>query len=549
MTESVRGDLAVTERAELSDAALVEATREGDQSAFGELWRRHYPSAVAAARATTTKFDADDLAQESFVAILNAIKRGGGPTSGFRAYLLTAVRNTAAGWGRSSREFADDELDAHVDPDWDPAETEQELDRSLTATAFRSLPTRWQEVLWYTEIEQMKPAAIAPLLGMKPVAVAQLAFRAREGLREAWIQAHLRSLSDDSECKWVVERLGTYARKNSSKRDATRIDAHLLECPRCVIVLDEAGHVSSRLALVMLPLALGVVGAGGYLASVQGVPVSGAVAAGADGVFADAGVNSSSGGASSASSAGHAVHAMGMGAKIALSAAAVTVAVAIAGGITVAALSRPNTPAQARPEAVAEVDETREVIPEPEPIVEPEELVEPPAVEPPVAEPPVAEPPVAAPEVESPVQSAPAAPVAPTPAPVPTPQPEPTPTPTPSPTPTPTPTPTPSDPPVEVPPADFPTVAGWSAFVDGLGQVNIDIVVPIPEGQQLRIGLAGDTPQLVSPGPDGTALVTLMSTTEQLDAAAEVVFSYVNEFGAGPELGIPLNIFDPRSFS
>ncbi len=51
-------------------------------------------------------------------------------------------------------------------------------------------------MLWYSEIEQMKPAEIAPLLGMKATAVAQLTFRAREGLREAWMQAHLRSVED-----------------------------------------------------------------------------------------------------------------------------------------------------------------------------------------------------------------------------------------------------------------------------------------------------------------------------------------------------------------
>ena len=163
-----------------------------------------------------------------------------------------------------------DDLDAVEDPATSDEATESALDRGLTHQAFRSLPSRWQEVLWYTEIEQMKPAEIAPLLGMKPTAVAQLAFRAREGLREAWIQAHLQSLADGSDCQWTVERLGAHARANLARRDQSKVDAHLAECTRCAIVAAEAKEVSSRLALVLLPLTLGITGSAAYLATLQG---------------------------------------------------------------------------------------------------------------------------------------------------------------------------------------------------------------------------------------------------------------------------------------
>ncbi|WP_127475067.1 sigma-70 family RNA polymerase sigma factor [Microbacterium sulfonylureivorans] len=252
-----------------SDSELVDAVRAGDSNAYAELWRRHYRAGVAAARAVTGTFDADDLVQESFTAIYQAIRKGKGPTSGFRPYLLASVRNTAAGWGRAKRESADDQLDLVADPSSSDRSADDAFDRTLTVGAFRSLPTRWQEVLWYTEVEQMKPAEVAPLLGLRAAAVSQLAFRAREGLREAWIQGHLRSLDDKPECEWTVAHLGAYARENASRRDVERVRAHLDGCARCVIVAEEAGNVSSRIALVLLPLALGVAGAGGYLASLQ----------------------------------------------------------------------------------------------------------------------------------------------------------------------------------------------------------------------------------------------------------------------------------------
>ena len=73
------------------DADLVLRTRSGDRAAFGELWRRHYRSGIVVANSITTQFDADDLVQEAYARIFQAIARGGGPTGSFRAYLFTSI--------------------------------------------------------------------------------------------------------------------------------------------------------------------------------------------------------------------------------------------------------------------------------------------------------------------------------------------------------------------------------------------------------------------------------------------------------------------------
>ncbi|EQM82326.1 sigma-70 family RNA polymerase sigma factor [Microbacterium maritypicum] len=316
----------------IGDADLILRTRSGDTEAFGELWRRHYPSGLSVARSVTSSIDPDDLVQESYTRIYQAIIKGGGPNGSFRAYLFTSIRNTAAGWGRARRETAIDELDTVADPDTTDQAASEALDRSLTAQAFRSLPSRWQEVLWYTEIEQMKPQEVGPLLGMKAGAVSQLAFRAREGLREAWIQAHLRSAEDGSECQWTIEHLGAYSRGNLSTRDHKRLELHLDECARCMIVAAEAKDVSKRLALVLLPLVLGVTGAAGYLATLQGAgtpivalaampsSIPGAVFAGdpgashaATGLAATGGSGSGSGGGAGGSAGGTAGSSAGAG--------------------------------------------------------------------------------------------------------------------------------------------------------------------------------------------------------------------------------------------
>lgn len=265
---------------ERSDAELIEHTRTGSQDAYAELWRRHSNAGRTVARSITSSLDPDDLVSESFARIYQAVRRGKGPTGAFRPYLFTTIRNTAAAWGRSRRETSLDTLDSFEDPDTNEASSIEALDRSLSARAFRSLPTRWQEVLWYTEIEAMTPAEVAPLLGMKANAVSALAYRAREGLREAWIQAHLQAVDDDSEHAFTISRLGAYARGNLAARDTAKVEAHLDACQRCTIVAAEAKEVGSRMALVLLPLVAGTAGAAGYTAWLQtGGPSAAAVAA------------------------------------------------------------------------------------------------------------------------------------------------------------------------------------------------------------------------------------------------------------------------------
>jgi len=405
----------------IGDADLILRTRSGDTEAFGELWRRHYPSGLSVARSVTSSIDPDDLVQEAYTRIYQAIVKGGGPNGSFRAYLFTSIRNTAAGWGRSRRETAIDELDTVADPDTTDQAASEALDRSLTAQAFRSLPSRWQEVLWYTEIEQMKPQEVGTLLGMKAGAVSQLAFRAREGLREAWIQAHLRSAEDGSECQWTIEHLGAYSRGNLSTRDHKRLELHLDECARCMIVAAEAKDVSQRLALVLLPLVLGVTGAAGYLATLQGAgtpivalaampsSIPGAVFVGdpgaghaATGLAATGGSGSGAGGstggaAGSSAGAGSAGGAFtGIGALVGVGSAALVVAGVVAASTIIPGLagaepatSLPNAgdedsssiAADVGPDDTLNLDEPVVIVPPPAepPVTAPEESPAPPA--------------------------------------------------------------------------------------------------------------------------------------------------------------------------
>jgi hypothetical protein len=120
-------------------------------------------------------------------------------------------------------------------------------------------------VLWHLEVEGQKPADIAPLLGMSANSVSALAYRAREGLRQAFVSMHANDVADET-CAWVRANLGAYVRKGASKRDAAKIDTHLQECRECSGIYLELVEVNSNLGAVLAPAILGAAGAG-YLAA------------------------------------------------------------------------------------------------------------------------------------------------------------------------------------------------------------------------------------------------------------------------------------------
>jgi RNA polymerase sigma factor (sigma-70 family) len=240
---------------EVGDSELVQQVRDGVPDAAGVLWERHARASRAAARRITRAFDSDDLVQEAFTRTLSAIRGGRGPTGPFRPYLYASIRNIAASW--SHRGSADPIEEAHdvADPTSDFGAAS--LDRILAARAFRTLPEEWRTVLWYADVEGMGAKDIAPLTGLTPGAVASLTYRAREGLRRAWIQAHISDALVDDDCRWAVERIPGHLRGSLSRAHAARMRDHLAGCARCTLLVEELEDVAERLRVILLPLVLG----------------------------------------------------------------------------------------------------------------------------------------------------------------------------------------------------------------------------------------------------------------------------------------------------
>ncbi|MEP9383731.1 sigma-70 family RNA polymerase sigma factor [Nocardioides sp. KR10-350] len=254
---------------EPGDAELISAVRAGDLEAYGTLFERHVEAARRLARQLVSAGDVDDLVSESFAKVLAVLQKGGGPDLAFRAYLLTSLRRLHVDKIRAgSRLTTTDDLTPY-DPGVPFEDTAVAgFDNQAAAKAFAQLPERWQQVLWHTEVEGQKPAEIAPLLGMSPNSVSALAYRAREGLRQAFISMHAQDAVDDA-CARTRANLGAYIRNGLSKRDAAKVEEHLKGCRPCTAIYLELTEVNSNLGALLAPLLLGSAGVG-YLAAATG---------------------------------------------------------------------------------------------------------------------------------------------------------------------------------------------------------------------------------------------------------------------------------------
>ncbi|MFI9007823.1 sigma-70 family RNA polymerase sigma factor [Actinosynnema sp. NPDC053489] len=270
-----------------SDAELIDAVRGGRIHAYGQLFERHVRAARNFARQLAwSDAEAEDLVSDAFARVLDTLRAGGGPDSAFRAYLLTAVRHTAYDKTRRDKKLklADDvEAVSGVEkvttvPFHDPAVAT--LERSLASRAFASLPERWQTVLWQTEIEGQSASELAKLLGLTANGASALAYRAREGLKTAYLQAHL-AHNPTSRCRATVLKLAAWTRGVLTKRETAQVEAHLDECADCRAMAAELADVNGTMRAVVAPLVLGA-GVTGYLAGtakVAGVAANSATTA------------------------------------------------------------------------------------------------------------------------------------------------------------------------------------------------------------------------------------------------------------------------------
>jgi RNA polymerase sigma-70 factor (ECF subfamily) len=163
-----------------SVAQLVENARRGDPAAFDELVRRHLRAAYAVALAVLGRpADADDVAQEAFVAALERLEDCREPAR-FSGWLIRIVRNRAlhALEKRKLRDPQDNAGEVAV-----PAAAADVVLRAKLLAALATLSETQRSVVLLHDLDGWTHAEIADALGLTENNCRQHLFAARRALR------------------------------------------------------------------------------------------------------------------------------------------------------------------------------------------------------------------------------------------------------------------------------------------------------------------------------------------------------------------------------
>ncbi len=238
MRNTIRQDVA------RNDAALLSQVRAGNTEAYAELWRRHQGVAINTASLLVPHAEVQDVVSETHAQLYKTLKKGDGPHAAFRPYLVQSVRNSAMRWYRNKGERADS-LEEVGDISEQPNQVGLET-RLVLFEAFAKLPVLWQQVLWATDVEQAPPREIAQQVGLTANNVGVIAHRARQRLRELWLELHLPHESQ-RECEPIHAQLPAYFANRLSKGRATRVNEHLAGCSQCRATLEASIGDAKRL--------------------------------------------------------------------------------------------------------------------------------------------------------------------------------------------------------------------------------------------------------------------------------------------------------------
>ena len=168
--------------------AVLAAATNGDEQAFGALWRDLQPALLRYLNAFGPSAG-EDLASETWLRVVKALDSFSGDERAFRAWVFTVARHRAVDrWRRTTRHH--DELvplDAltNLPASDDPAGTAVDVISSQAAVAqIATLPPDQAEVVLLRVVAGLDVAEVAAITGKRPGNVRVLAHRALRRLAQ-----------------------------------------------------------------------------------------------------------------------------------------------------------------------------------------------------------------------------------------------------------------------------------------------------------------------------------------------------------------------------
>ncbi len=169
-----------------SDEVLLARVAEGDETACRVLLGRHLGPIVAfAARLLGDSTEAEDVAQETFLALWRQAGRWRPGAARLSTWLHTVARNGALDRLRRRRTVPLEEAPEPVDPGPGPAQAVQALDVArVVEAATRTLPERQRAALALCHYQELSNIEAAAVLELSVEALESLLSRGRRGLRQ-----------------------------------------------------------------------------------------------------------------------------------------------------------------------------------------------------------------------------------------------------------------------------------------------------------------------------------------------------------------------------
>jgi DNA-directed RNA polymerase specialized sigma24 family protein len=231
----------------LRDDQLLDAVRTGDTDAFGVLYARHAAQARrVAAQLADSQADGEDATSAAFLALLEQLLAGHGPTLSFWPDLLARLHH-ATSQSRAELRFTDREeiqdaclSDALLDS------VRRQRERDVTRQAYACLSGRTQKLLRCLVIQGMSVDAVAASLRTEPKLVTKAATVATESLRVAYLRAHVPPPLSPG-CVQPAGRLAAWLCGHLSAQPAQQVSRHVADCMPCAQAADRLARLRGRM--------------------------------------------------------------------------------------------------------------------------------------------------------------------------------------------------------------------------------------------------------------------------------------------------------------
>jgi RNA polymerase sigma-70 factor (ECF subfamily) len=153
----------------VDDADLLDRTRRGDEAAFAQLFARHQRAIYRYAAHMCGRDAADDVVQETFLAVLRGVNRYDPTRAPVAGYLFGIARHLVLKRIARTRTALTEPLGGELDGLWDDGESVlHELTRReaivAVRTAVESLPPVYREVIVLCELEGIDYATAAGVM-------------------------------------------------------------------------------------------------------------------------------------------------------------------------------------------------------------------------------------------------------------------------------------------------------------------------------------------------------------------------------------------------